>query len=304
MVEAVGRHWGFEPEPEITLEANPTSVEADRFAAYRAAGVNRLSLGVQALDDAALVRLGRQHGAAEALAALDIAMAAFEAVSIDLIYARPGQGLADWRAELSRALGLGTGHLSLYQLTIEPGTRFFDWHARGQLQVPEPELAADLYEATGELTAAAGLAAYEISNHARPGAACRHNLVYWQGGGWAGVGPGAHARLGGGDTRRALATERDPAAWLANVREHGHGVVTDEALTPGQAADELLVTALRTSAGLDLARHRALGGAIAAEKIAPLEDDGLVRLDAADRRLRLTGRGRLVANAVIAELAG
>ena len=304
VIERIARLWGFEDAPEITLEANPTSVEAGRFAGYRASGVNRVSLGMQSLDDEELAKLGRRHSAAEALAALELARAWFARISVDLIYARPGQSVTGWQRELERVISLGTRHLSLYQLTIEPGTRYFDLHRAGKLAVPGEELAADLYATTQEICAAAGLPAYEISNHAAAGEECRHNLIYWQGGRWAGVGPGAHARLGGEGGRRALATERVPERWLDAVERQGHGVVEDAALSPREAADELLLMSLRTSLGLDLARHAGLGGMIDRARLEPLVADGLVEMSDERDRLRLTAFGRLLANAVIAELSG
>jgi oxygen-independent coproporphyrinogen-3 oxidase len=303
VIERIARLWSFEDAPEITLEANPTSVEAGRFAGYRASGVNRVSLGVQSLDDAELAKLGRRHSAAEALAAVEIARASFARVSVDLIYARPGQSVAAWQRELDRVIGLGTRHLSLYQLTIEPGTRYFDLHRAGRLAVPGDEVAADLYTATQEMCAAAGLPAYEISNHAAAGEECRHNLIYWNGGRWAGVGPGAHARLGAGGRRRALATERVPERWLGAVERQAHGLVEDETLAEGEVADELMLMALRTHRGLDIAQHTRLGGRIDRSRLDALRSDGLVELTCRARRLRLTAAGRLLANAVIAELA-
>ena len=305
VLDRIAARWGFAEALEITLEANPTSVEAGRFAGYRTAGVNRVSLGVQALDDEALLKLGRRHSRDEALDALAIARACFERTSFDLIYARPGQSVADWRAELGRALELAPDHLSLYQLTIEPGTRYFDLHRAGKLKVPGEDLAADLYLLTQDLCDRAGLPAYEISNHARPGAECRHNLVYWQGGRWAGIGPGAHARLGrDGERRRALVGERHPETWLKAVEARGHGVVEDVEVEARETADELLVMALRTRLGLDLARYESLGGRVEPDICDRLVTGGLVLFDPKRARLTLTPSGRLVANAVIAELAG
>jgi oxygen-independent coproporphyrinogen-3 oxidase len=214
LIEEADRLWGLAPGAEVTLEANPTSVEAGKFRAYAAAGVNRLSLGVQALDDADLRALGRMHTVAEALAAFETARAAFPRVSFDLIYARMGQAAAAWEAELARALAMAVDHLSLYQLTIEPGTRFGELYDLGRLKVPGDDRAAGMYALTHEMTAAAGLPAYEVSNHARPGAESRHNLVYWRYGDYAGIGPGAHGRLTREDGRRvATVTERLPADW-------------------------------------------------------------------------------------------
>src|SRR5712672_4082084 len=228
ILDTIAKHWTVAPDAEVTLEANPTSVEATRFRGYRAAGVNRVSLGVQALDDAALKALGRLHTAREALDAVAIARKAFERYSFDLIYARPGQTPQAWASELKRAIAEAAEHLSLYQLTIEQDTPFAALHAAGKLITPNEDLARTLYDTTQEVCAAAGLPAYEISNHARPGAECRHNLVYWRGHEYAGIGPGAHGRLDIAGERRATATERRPEAWLMRVEALGHGVVTDE----------------------------------------------------------------------------
>uniref|UniRef100_UPI0013DB79AA radical SAM family heme chaperone HemW n=1 Tax=Sandarakinorhabdus rubra TaxID=2672568 RepID=UPI0013DB79AA len=250
VIEAATRHWAPEPDIEITLEANPSSVEAARFAGFAAAGVNRLSLGVQALDDAALTLLGRPHDVAAALAALDIAQSTFARVSFDLIYDRPGMTREAWDAELARALGFGTTHLSLYQLTIEPGTRFAALHARGQLVMPDEDTSADLFAMTQAMTAAAGLPAYEISNHARPGLESRHNLTYWRYGDYAGIGPGAHGRRKGVATLR----RKKPEQWLAGVAEAGHGMDSETVLAPLERAREALVMGLRLAEGLDAAR--------------------------------------------------
>src|SRR5450432_2675342 len=225
ILDAIARHWRVAPGAEVTLEANPTSVEATRFRGYRAAGVNRVSLGVQALDDASLKALGRMHTAREALDAVAIARAAFERYSFDLIYARPGQTPQAWRAELEHAIAEAAEHLSLYQLTIEADTPFAALHAAGKLTVPDADHARTLYDLTREVCATAGLPAYAISNHARPGAECRHNLVYWRYGDYVGVGPGAHGRIGDGKTRDATMTERHPEKWLALVEASGHGRV-------------------------------------------------------------------------------
>ncbi len=241
-------HWGFADGIEITLEANPSSVESAQFAALALAGVNRVSLGVQALDDPALRFLGRLHGVAEALAALDVAQQHFARVSLDLIYARPGQTMAQWQAELARALALGTDHLSLYQLTIEPGTRFATLAREGQLVLPDEALAADLFAQTRAATAAAGLPAYEISNHARPGQQSRHNLSYWRYHDYAGIGPGAHGRRHGQATMR----HKKPENWLAAVAERGDGLAETRALLANEQAAEALLMGLRLAEGVDL----------------------------------------------------
>jgi putative oxygen-independent coproporphyrinogen III oxidase len=300
MLERIASNWSLPESAEITLEANPTSVEADRFAGYRAAGVTRVSLGIQALDDAALRALGRLHDVQEALAALEIAQDTFDRVSFDLIYARPGQTVGAWEPELKQALALGASHLSLYQLTIEAGTPFARLHAAGKLAVPEGDHAAALYETTQELCEAAGLPAYEISNHAAPGAECRHNLVYWRGGTWAGVGPGAHGRLDTEDGRLATATLKSPESWLAQVEAQGHGLETQETVTGREQAEEYLLMGLRLAEGIDIARYEALGGALDEAAVTALEGDCLIERD--DGRLAATPAGRLVLNAVIGAL--
>lgn len=303
LLEAVARHWRLAPDAEVTLEANPTSVEATRFRGYRAAGVNRVSLGVQALDDRALAALGRTHSAREALDAVAIARAAFERYSFDLIYARPQQTPAAWAAELTRALAEAGEHLSLYQLTIEADTPFAALHAAGKLAPPDDDTARALYDTTQEICAAHGLPAYEISNHARPGAECRHNLVYWRAQEYAGIGPGAHGRLDIAGARRATATEKRPESWLMRVESHGHGVTTDDTLTREEAADEFLLMGLRLAEGIDPARYAALAGrTLDPERIAFLQAHGLVETTDAGR-LRVTLPGFPVLDAVIADLA-
>jgi len=303
ILDAVASNWLIADDVEVTLEANPTSVEAGRFTGYRAAGVNRISLGVQALEDAALSALGRTHTTEEALDAVAIARRIFQRYSFDLIYARPGQTAAQWQAELMRALSHAAGHLSLYQLTIEPGTPFAALHAGGKLAIPDADHARNLYDLTQELCTAAGLPAYEVSNHARPGAECRHNLVYWRGHEYAGLGPGAHGRLDIDGRRWATATERQPEAWLALVESYGHGLVTDEPLSRAEAADEYLLMGLRLTEGIDLNRFEVLAGRpLPAEQIAYLTQHGLVETAGAGR-LRVTVAGFPVLDAVVANLA-
>ena len=303
ILEAIARHWPLDPRAEITLEANPTSVEAERFRGYRAAGVNRVSLGVQSLRDPSLAALGRLHSVDEAVAAVRLAQSIFERSSFDLIYARPHQTLEDWQDELTEALWLADGHLSLYQLTIEMGTRFHDLYSAGKLQMPDEELAADFYELTQELTQKAGLPAYEISNHARPGQESRHNLVYWRYGEYAGIGPGAHGRLLLGDQRHATATEKQPFAWHEQVLARGHGLVTDDVLTWEEEGDELLVMGLRLREGIDPARFAQLSG----RGLAPVQIEELKRLGfvetLANGHIRVTERGWPVLDAVVADLA-
>ncbi|EYD74148.1 Radical SAM family enzyme, similar to coproporphyrinogen III oxidase, oxygen-independent [Rubellimicrobium mesophilum DSM 19309] len=303
VIGAARAAWGFANDIEITMEANPTSVETERFRGYRAAGVNRLSLGVQALNDADLRRLGRLHSTEEAVAAFGIARETFERVSLDLIYARQGQTPEAWEAELAEALrlvdGTGAGHLSLYQLTIEEGTAFGDRFAAGKLRdLPDEDRAADLWDVTQRLTDAAGLPAYEVSNHAAEGQESRHNLVYWQGGDWVGVGPGAHGRLTLGGVRTGVETERAPGRWLQRVEEDGSGESGREALSEVEAAEERLMMGLRLREGVEMGRLGALDGlGIPAEELAGM---GLVAVE--DGRLRTTAAGRPVLNAVLREL--
>ncbi len=303
VLDAIGGHWAVAPDVEITLEANPSSVEADRFAGFRAAGVNRVSLGVQSLDDAQLQFLGRLHNAAEARAAIDIANANFDRVSFDLIYARPGQTPDAWRTELTDALKLAAGHLSLYQLTIEPGTAFHRLHAAGKLHVPQDDDAASLYELTQDICEAAGLPAYEISNHARPGEEARHNLLYWRYGEYAGIGPGAHGRIGLPQGQRlALAAERDPAKWAMLVDQHGHGISGNEPLGKREEAEEMLLMGLRLAEGFLLKRlSNRTGYRLADDVVADLAADGLLVRDG--QMLTILPPGRLVLNAIIDMLA-
>jgi oxygen-independent coproporphyrinogen-3 oxidase len=288
---------------EVTLEANPTSVEATRFAGYRAAGVNRVSLGVQALDDASLKALGRLHSAREALDAVAIARGAFERYSFDLIYARPDQTPQMWADELKLAISEAAEHLSLYQLTIEEGTPFFGLHAAGKLKTPDEVTARALYDVTQDVCAQHGLPAYEISNHARPGAECQHNLVYWRGEEYAGIGPGAHGRLDIDGVRHAIATEKRPEAWLMRVEANGDGVVTDDRLNSEERADEFLLMGLRLAEGIDPRRYAALSGrTLDPGRIAVLREEGAIVVDA-DGRLRVTQAGFPVLDAVVADLA-
>ncbi len=303
ILDAIAGLWTMAPGAEVTLEANPTSVEAGRFRGYRAAGVNRVSLGVQALNDADLRRLGRLHSAAEALEAVAIARSIFERFSFDLIYARPHQTHADWAAELETAIGHAVEHLSLYQLTIEPGTWFERLCAAGKLTIPEPDAARALYDTTQEVCARHGLPAYEVSNHARPGAESRHNLVYWRYGDYAGVGPGAHSRLTSGAKRLGLSTERVPEDWLRRVEAGGHGVVDEEAILPEMQADEFLVMGLRLTEGIDPARYAAIAGRpLDPARIGDLVQHGMVET-LADGRIRVTPGGFPVLDAVVADLA-
>ncbi len=305
LLARAAERWRFAADIEITLEANPGSVEAARFEALRAAGVNRLSLGVQALDENALRFLGRRHDLAEALAAIALARRHFPRFSFDLIYARPGQTLAAWEAELDRAAALAGDHLSLYQLTIEPGTAFAAAYARSDFALPDDELAGALYEATEARLAGAGLAAYEISNHARPGGESRHNLAYWRYGDYAGVGPGAHGRLARKGGRIATRQYRAPETWLAAVERRGHGREETVDLSPAEQRREALMMGLRLANGVERERFRARTGSEieAALDLARLPDlvaGGFVQLDA--RGLRATPAGRQRLNAVLAAL--
>ncbi len=338
ILNAIDELWSVDQNAEITLEANPGSVEAARFAGYRAAGVNRVSLGAQSFRDGQLRKLGRVHDAAEAKAAIAIARRTFERFSFDLIYAREGQTLADWRAELQEALALAGGHLSLYQLTIEPETPFARWFAAGKIHIPDDDAARDLYALTQEMTERAGLPAYEVSNHARPGEESRHNLLYWRYGEYAGAGPGAHGRLimstsrdaptphsptfplrGNvgecGETileakienalsRHATVTERQPEKWLALVEARGHGVIEQTPLTLAEQADEMLLMGLRLREGLDLGRlERMSGFAPSPESLSELAGLGLLSVDRAANRVRATPDGVLLLNEAVARLS-
>jgi putative oxygen-independent coproporphyrinogen III oxidase len=290
---------------EITLEANPTSIEAGRFAGYRDAGVNRVSIGVQSLDEPALRMLGRQHSAAQAVAALEIGRRLFPRLSFDLIYARPGQALAGWRAELARALDLAADHLSLYQLTIEPGTAFEALHRRGEIVLPDADTAALLYEATAEEAGRFGLLPYEVSNYAKPGSESRHNLAYWRYGDYAGIGPGAHGRLSLGDRLLATRRHRAPEIWAQRVEAIGHGSGEDVAVTPEERAREMLLMGLRLSEGISAARFVARTGIALEDAIEPdilvraVEAGYLVREDDA---FRATREGRLRLDALLGAL--
>jgi putative oxygen-independent coproporphyrinogen III oxidase len=303
ILDAIAKHWSIAPDAEITLEANPTSVEAARFRGYHAAGVNRVSLGVQSLDDAVLKELGRMHTVEEALAAVALARAIFPRYSFDLIYARPRQTLQSWAAELARALKEAGDHLSLYQLTIEPETPFFALHAAGRLTLPDEDLARDFYDLTQTICAEAGLLAYEISNHARPGGECRHNLIYWRGHDYAGVGPGAHGRLTLGGRRFATETDKRPESWLIRVEATGSGLIVDEPLSASETADEYLLMGLRLAEGIEPARFTAISGReLDPARIANLREEGAVEATA-DGRLRVTQSGFPVLDAVVADLA-
>ena len=302
ILEKVRATWVLANDVEITLEANPGSVEAGRFRGYAEAGVNRVSMGVQALNDADLRRLGRLHSVAEARTAFDVARGVFDRVSFDLIYARQDQTLADWQAELRQALAMAVDHLSLYQLTIEDGTAFGARHAAGGLKgLPADEAAADMYLATQDICAAAGMPAYEVSNHARPGSESRHNLIYWRYGDYAGIGPGAHGRLTRDGVRHATETPRDPAAWLRMAETRGSGETVAEPLNRADEAAEHLMMGLRLAEGIDPARHATLAGKeLDAARLAGLRVLGMI--EGREDRIAATKAGRAVLNAVILEL--
>ena len=296
LIEAAGRYWPLADDVEITLEANPSSVEADRFADLCAAGVNRVSLGVQAFDDERLAFLGRAHSAREGLDAIATAQRNFARVSFDLIYALPGDTEQRWSVDLDRAIGVGTEHLSLYQLTIEPGTRFAAMAAKGTLTPLDADYAGGLFELTQARTAVAGIPAYEISNHARPGAESRHNLTYWRYGDYAGIGPGAHGRRNG----RATLRHRKPENWLTAISRNNHGIELEEALTDSERATEALVMGLRLAEGLDVERS-GLEPFVNRHAIARLTEQGLLVRDGT--RIAATSAGMLLLDAILREIS-
>ena len=304
MLDSIARHWRVAPDAEITLEANPTSVEATRFRGYRTAGVNRVSLGVQALDDRVLAELGRLHSAREALDAVGIARSRVRPLFVrSHLCAAGATARRTWAGELKTALAEAGEHLSLYQLTIEPETPFFALHAAGKLRLPDEDTSRALYDTTQEICAAHGLPAYEISNHARPGGECRHNLVYWRAQEYAGIGPGAHGRLDIDGERHATATEKRPETWLSRVETQGHGVVTDDVLTREERSDEFLLMGLRLAEGIDIGRYADVAGRpLDPARIATLHEHGLVETTA-QGRLRVTLPGFPVLDAVVADLA-
>ena len=307
IIDRVRERFDLAPDAEITLEANPTSVEAGKFARFRTAGVNRVSLGVQALDERALAFLGRQHSADEALAAVELARRAFPRISFDLITARPGMTPESWADELARALAEGPEHISIYQLTIEPGTPFHASWRRGELALPDDDTQAAIFQATGETLEQRGLAAYEVSNHAVPGAESRHNLTYWRYGDYLGVGPGAHGRLTTGGGKHATRQHSAPEAWLDAVARQGHATRARDPLDAGQRRQEITLMGLRLAEGIHReAFARELGAQPEAlfdpERLDALVAEGYLTLD--DRRLVATAEGRLRLNAVIDHLLG
>ena len=304
LLDGVRSHWAVLPDLEITLEANPNSAEAGRFRAIAAAGVNRLSLGVQALDPAALRFLGRAHDREEAIAAIEHAREIFPRFSFDLIYARPGQSVAGWRRELDEALTLAGEHLSLYQLTIESGTAFATLAGRGELALPDEESTAALFEMTQERLAAGGLPAYEISNHARPGSECRHNLAYWRYEDYVGIGPGAHGRLSRAGAKFATRQYRLPEKWLATVETEGTGLEETAAIDRDTATEEMLMMGLRLVEGISRERLEQVSGrdaeTVLGRNLTPLIEGGFLTLDA--ERLAATPAGRQRLNAVLGSL--
>ncbi|MEP7452861.1 radical SAM family heme chaperone HemW [Phyllobacterium sp. SB3] len=303
VLNEIARNWHVPDDIEITLEANPTSVEADRFRGYRAAGVNRVSLGVQALNDPDLRRLGRMHNVDEALVAIKLAREIFPRLSFDLIYARPDQTIEAWREELAKAISYAADHLSLYQLTIEEGTPFYNLWKAGKLVTPDGDHAAALYAETQDVTAKHGLPAYEISNHSVPGAESQHNLVYWRYGEYVGIGPGAHGRFIENGARSVTITERHPETWVQKVEANGHGVVEEEFLTGEQEGDEFLLMGLRLVEGIDLSRYERLTGhSVKESRVISLAEQGLIEY-IGNSRIRTTPEGAIVLNAVIADLA-
>jgi oxygen-independent coproporphyrinogen-3 oxidase len=304
ILDAIASQWAVTPDCEVTLEANPTSVEAGRFRGYRSAGVNRVSLGVQALNDADLKALGRLHSVAEALVAVSTAASIFDRYSFDLIYARPGQSVEAWRDELIEALAHAPTHLSLYQLTIEEGTPYKLLHEAGKLIVPDHDLARALYDMTQEICLKHSMPAYEVSNHARIGHECRHNLLYWRYGEYAGIGPGAHGRLVTARGRRAFSTERSPEAWLEYVERDGHGIISEEPLDTEAEGDEFLLMGLRLAEGIDPERFRLLRGRdFEPERIEALVAENLIEFCEGKHRLRATPAGFPVLDAIVADLA-
>ncbi len=303
ILDGIAARWHVPAGIEVTMEANPSSVEADRFRGYRAAGVNRVSLGVQALNDRDLKFLGRLHDVADALKAIRLAREIFPRMSFDLIYARPGQTVEEWERELNEAVSYAVDHLSLYQLTIEEGTPFYGLHKAGKLVVPDGDQSAELYEATQQITEGFGMPAYEVSNHAKPGAESRHNLTYWRYGDYAGIGPGAHGRLTTSGSKLATATERKPEAWLDRVEAEGHGMVDEEILDHQAQSDELLLMGLRLREGIDLVRWRALSG----RDLDPAREEFLLGHGFLERlgnsRIRCTPSGMLILDSVVADLA-
>ncbi len=305
VVNTIDRLWGLPTGTEVTLEANPTSVEAGKLKGFRAAGVNRVSLGVQALDNDALKKLGRQHSADEAMAAVEMAGGIFDRYTFDLIYARPDQSVYDWEKELAKAIAYGASHMSLYQLTIEPGTQYHTLHARGELKIPDEDTAAEMYELTQQMMQDAGMPAYEISNHAKPGQESRHNLVYWRYGDYAGIGPGAHGRITVDSVKYATRAHRAPEIWMDLVRQKNHGIQGEETVDFAERARELVMMGLRLTEGISLAHFEQESGMplssfVNRDRLKALEEEGMITLSPAALTATLKGRQRL--NAVLSYL--
>jgi oxygen-independent coproporphyrinogen-3 oxidase len=304
IIDAIGRHFTLSPEIEITLEANPTSVEAEKFSAFKKAGVNRLSIGVQSLDAASLKFLGREHSSDEALKAVSVAAQYFDNYSFDLMYALPDQTLKSWEKELSRALEYSANHMSLYQLTIEKGTPFYTKYQKGDFTLPDEALAADLYNTTEAMLAKQGLKSYEVSNYAKPSFESKHNLLYWQYGEYMGIGPGAHSRVAAEGGRRAVMMLHGPDKWLTAVEEKGHGVQVDESVSAKEQVEECLLMGLRLNTGINKAYFAELMGkpieSLLSDKLTLLVDEGLLENDV--NALRATPKGRLVLNSVVEKL--
>ncbi len=303
VIEEADKLWGLPPGTEITLEANPTSVEAGKLRGFKAAGVNRVSLGVQALRDDALKKLGRQHSAAEALAAVRVAAEIFDRYSFDLIYARPDQSTADWKQELEEALNFAAGHMSLYQLTIEEGTAYHTLHQRGELKIPDENTAADMYELTQEITDRHGLPAYEISNHAKPGQESQHNLVYWRYGDYAGIGPGAHGRLTMDGDKFATRAHKAPEVWMERVGRDRHGSHPFESIDFFKRGQEMLMMGLRLREGVSLddfakETHTVVSQFLDTQRVQSLLNEGLIKVT--EKSIKATPAGRQRLNAVLA----
>lgn len=302
VIEAIRQHWHVSKNVEINLEANPTSVEMSRFRAYSECGVNRVSMGIQALNDTDLKALGRLHSTKEALQAFDIAKLLFRTVSFDLIYARQDQTLLNWEAELNQALGMAVDHLSLYQLTIESGTRFGDLYDRGKLRhLPTEDLASDMFEVTQDICNSAGLSAYEVSNHAKPGAECQHNLIYWRYGDYVGIGPGAHGRLTLNRQKRAIESPLNPEEWLAKIETSDTATTITETIQPDDQFSEYLMMSLRLTEGTNLERLQSLAPKrLDISHLRQLEATGFLELS--NQTVKTTPKGRLVLNALLGEI--
>ncbi|MBV1862857.1 MAG: radical SAM family heme chaperone HemW [Rhodobacteraceae bacterium] len=302
ILEAVRKNWSVSSSVEVSLEANPTSVEVTRFKGFSESGINRISMGIQALNDPDLKALGRLHSVTDARQAFDIAKLIFNTVSFDLIYARQGQALSSWCHELKTALSMAVDHLSLYQLTIEDGTRFGDLYQRGKLRdLPSDNLASEMFDATQDICSAAGLNAYEVSNHAKSGAECRHNLIYWRYGDYVGIGPGAHGRMTLGGNKLAFESPLSPEEWLAKIESAETATVISETISPNDQFSEYLLMSLRLAEGSNLERLQKLNPQrFDIAHLRQLEDDGFLKLS--NQNIKTTPKGRLVLNALLGEI--